>query len=34
MTRDQVLLALFILRAKEPSDDIVTFFARAGVDVR
>jgi hypothetical protein len=34
ITRDQALLALFTLRAKEPPDDVVTFFARAGVDIR
>src|SRR5262249_10653154 len=34
ITRDQALLALFTLRAKEPPADIVTFFAHAGVDIR
>lgn len=33
-TRDQALLALFTLHAKEPPADIVIFFASAGVDIR
>ena len=34
ITRDLALLALFTLRGKEPPDNIISFFATAGVDIR
>jgi hypothetical protein len=34
ITRDLALLALFTLRGKTPPDNIVSFFATAGVDIR